>query len=119
MKITVATTVCTKSHRKLCFITSLCNSSMARSVGVLILTTAQHYSSLSPKWPFVRLFGVQEPASVLFSFLNGAAVVLGYHHFSSNSPANYHLHGVLNVQLLVSKVILHTALVTGCLYRSL
>ncbi|CAI7992339.1 Post-GPI attachment to proteins factor 3 [Geodia barretti] len=54
------------------------------------------------KWPFVRLLGVQEPASVLFSLLNGAAVVVGYHRFSTSSPSDYHLHSVLHVELLVS-----------------
>lgn len=61
------------------------------------------YTSFSPcKWPFVRVLGVQEPASMLFSLFNGAAVAVGYHHFLKHSPIDYHLHGPLQVQLVVS-----------------
>ena len=76
---------------------------------------------LSQKWPFVRLLGVQEPASVLFSLLNGAAVVVGYHRFSTSSPSDYHLHSVLHVELLVSTNLpsLHWLYDTLCLHRSL
>ena len=98
---TVDTTACTKPHEKMCIIIGLCDSSTARYL-YNSKTTLLSVPLLSQKWPFVRLLGVQEPASVLFSLLNGAAVVVGYLRFSTSSPSDYHLHSVLHVQLLVS-----------------
>lgn len=54
------------------------------------------------KWPFIRVFGVQEPASMVFSLFNGVAVAVGYRHFLTHSSRDYHLHGPLRVQLGVS-----------------
>ena len=34
------------------------------------------------QWPFIRFYGIQEPASVLFSLLNGATVTVGYVKYS-------------------------------------
>lgn len=54
------------------------------------------------KWPFIRVLGIQEPASVVFSLFNGVAVAVGYCHFLTHSSGDYHLHGPLRVQMGVS-----------------
>ena len=39
------------------------------------------------KWPFARFLGMQEPASVLFSILNGVTVFIGFSKFYRVVPA--------------------------------
>ncbi|KAK7479334.1 hypothetical protein BaRGS_00029412 [Batillaria attramentaria] len=49
------------------------------------------------KWPFIRVFGIQEPASVVFSILNAAGhlMVLRYRALvSSSTPMYYVWHGM-------------------------
>ncbi|KAI9145270.1 Per1-like-domain-containing protein [Paraphysoderma sedebokerense] len=41
------------------------------------------------KWPFYRLLGIQEPASVLFSFLNGYMHYIHYRRIKSDIPDSY------------------------------
>ena len=61
--------------------------------------------SLSPlQWPFVRFLGIQEPASVLFSVLNGAASLAGYFMFVRSASPSYPYRGVLRTQILVREV---------------
>ncbi|KAG0278802.1 hypothetical protein BGZ95_003090 [Linnemannia exigua] len=43
------------------------------------------------KWPFHRLLGMQEPASVLFSFLNGYMHVLAWPRLKGAIPENYYM----------------------------
>eukprot|EP00731_Ephydatia_muelleri_P008012 Em0004g350a len=57
------------------------------------------------KWPFVRILGVQEPSSALFSVLNGVANAYGYLSFKRRCPSNYPYLVPITVQCLVS---LHT-----------
>ncbi|KAK7110490.1 post-GPI attachment to proteins factor 3-like [Littorina saxatilis] len=54
------------------------------------------------KWPFVRIMGMQEPASVLFSFLNAAGhlMLLRYRQkVSSSTPMYYVWHGLALVSV--------------------
>ncbi|KAL8587023.1 hypothetical protein ACOMHN_023413 [Nucella lapillus] len=54
------------------------------------------------KWPFVRVFGLQEPASVVFSILNAAshAMVLWYRrHVDPSTPMYYVWHGMVLVSV--------------------
>ncbi|KAH8150304.1 uncharacterized protein LAJ45_05515 [Morchella importuna] len=59
--------------------------------------TASRYDAGQPieqfhgKWPFVRLLGIQEPFSVLFSILNGYAHYRGQQTIRRELPRNYPL----------------------------
>lgn len=55
------------------------------------------------KWPFVRVFGVQEPASAIFSAFNGISVAIGFRKFRQQAPKVYPYHYVLLFQFLVSR----------------
>ena len=57
------------------------------------------------QWPFVRVFGVQEPASTFFSALNGITNVIGFMKFNKEAPKAYPYHLILKVQLIVSIII--------------
>lgn len=55
-----------------------------------------------PQWPFVRVFGIQEPASVIFSVLNGLCHlrVLSYRKaVPSSTPLYYVWHVVAFVSV--------------------
>ena len=54
------------------------------------------------QWPFVRFYGIQEPASSLFSVLNGLTVTIGYLRYSSASPATYPSSLAVRCQFWVS-----------------
>lgn len=54
------------------------------------------------KWPFVRVLGIQEPASALFSVLNGVTAAIGFFKFQQQASAAYPFHKVLLVQFLVT-----------------
>ncbi|KAG5518855.1 hypothetical protein PMAC_002386 [Pneumocystis sp. 'macacae'] len=41
------------------------------------------------KWYFIRIFGIQEPASVFFSILNGYVHYLGFHWIKLLIPSDY------------------------------
>ncbi|KNC87710.1 hypothetical protein SARC_00216 [Sphaeroforma arctica JP610] len=43
------------------------------------------------KWPFIRIAGVQEPASVFASILNAWAHLTGLQQFTTNTPERYRL----------------------------
>ena len=43
------------------------------------------------QWPFLRIFGLQEPASVLFSAGNGLAVFYGINQLVTKVNSNYPL----------------------------
>ncbi|KAI8063360.1 Mn2+ homeostasis protein-like protein Per1 [Gilbertella persicaria] len=60
-------------------------------------TVYQYYG----KWPFYRFFGIQEPASVLFSIGNG--LVQGYYFFQlhRHTPSNYALRPLLLLYTLI------------------
>ncbi|XP_076461872.1 GPI-specific phospholipase A2-like PGAP3 [Babylonia areolata] len=54
------------------------------------------------KWPFIRFFGIQEPASVLFSILNAAGhlSLLSYRRkVASNTPMYFVWHGLVLVSV--------------------
>ena len=62
--------------------------------------TVQHFQKIGRKvpqfygkWPFIRIAGMQEPASVVFSFLNGVSNVVGFYKYyygvSSAAPIYY------------------------------
>ncbi len=57
---------------------------------------------LSRQWPFVRVWGVQEPASAAFSILNGLSNLWGYQQFVRSSSPAYPHHRLLRAQLGVS-----------------
>ncbi|XP_020900695.1 post-GPI attachment to proteins factor 3 isoform X2 [Exaiptasia diaphana] len=54
------------------------------------------------KWPFVRFLGVQEPASTLFSILNGLGHILGWRAYRSVIPQNYKMYNVWKCYMLVN-----------------
>lgn len=65
------------------------------------------------KWPFVRLFGIQEPASVLFSVLNGLAHlrILSYRkQVSPKVPLYYiwHLYALVAFNAWFWSTVFHT-----------
>ncbi|KXS09684.1 Per1-like protein [Gonapodya prolifera JEL478] len=62
------------------------------------LSVLQYYG----KWPFYRLWGVQEPASVLFSILNGYAHYKGWKRLREVAPASYALRNTRVMYALVS-----------------
>ena len=47
------------------------------------------------KWPFARFFGMQEPASVLFSILNGVTVFIGFSKFCRIVPTSAPMYKVV------------------------
>ena len=85
---------------------------MAQFGAVLVVLTlycmpaqypTSHFASFDfLQWPFVRVFGIQEPASVVFSLLNAVTVAVGYWHFSTHSPPNNPLYRPLVAQFVVS-----------------
>lgn len=71
-----------------------------RAAGIRVF---QYYG----KWPFTRILGIQEPASVLFSLGNMAAHIYGYHHIylsglEDNKAADWFLHGLTRANYYVS-----------------
>eukprot|EP00794_Sanderia_malayensis_P003046 gene3047-3508_t len=54
------------------------------------------------KWPFVRLFGIQEPASTLFSLGNMLSHIFGWLKFSRNVSNKYKFYGISKLYCLVS-----------------
>ncbi|KAJ3039720.1 hypothetical protein HDV00_011952 [Rhizophlyctis rosea] len=66
------------------------------------------------KWPFHRLWGIQEPASVLFSILNGYAHYIGYRRLRLRIPNWYPLrpfmliNALLGINAWVWSAVFHT-----------
>ena len=56
----------------------------------------------------MRLLGVQEPASALFSVLNAATILYGFVHFKVQAPTTYPYHTIVCVQFIVSIVMSQT-----------
>lgn len=56
----------------------------------------------SLQWPFVRLCGIQEPASTIFSLGNLAANVLGWRSFSQKVTDQYKFHQPTKLYFFVS-----------------
>ena len=66
------------------------------------------------KWPFWRLFGMQEPASVLFSIGNGYMHYKGFQKYISRISSGYQLrpivlaHGLVAINTWVWSSVFHT-----------
>ncbi|EGF82507.1 hypothetical protein BATDEDRAFT_18873 [Batrachochytrium dendrobatidis JAM81] len=67
------------------------------------------------KWPFVRILGMQEPASVVFSILNGLQHYKGWQKFTRGTKHSHYpyitlmrINGFLAVNSWVWSVIFHT-----------
>ncbi|KJE91022.1 post-GPI attachment to protein factor 3 [Capsaspora owczarzaki ATCC 30864] len=66
------------------------------------------------KWPFTRFAGMQEPASVLFSILNGMAHIYGARRYAQAIPEQYAFrrlwigYAVVNVNTWFWSAIYHT-----------
>ena len=56
------------------------------------------------QWPFVRVLGAQEPASVVFSVLNGLAHLVMIGVFRSRVPKDAPLYWTVNMYALVSNL---------------
>ena len=67
-----------------------------------------HTLPLSVQWPFVRVLGVQEPASTVFSLFNGLTILTAYVWFRREAPMAYPYHPVLKLQMMVSPTWLYT-----------
>ncbi|XP_055354184.1 post-GPI attachment to proteins factor 3-like [Paramacrobiotus metropolitanus] len=74
------------------------------------LTIPQFYG----KWPFVRLFGIQEPASTLFSVLNGVSHCWMLQKFVQNVPSSapmfrvWFLYGLASMNAWFWSAVFHT-----------
>ncbi len=55
------------------------------------------------QWPFIRLFGIQEPASTFCSLLNGLAHVAGLIRFRKAVPSSAPMYWIYHFNALVSK----------------
>jgi len=53
------------------------------------------------KWPFYRFLGMQEPASVLFSFFNLYMHIVGLKRMNKVTPKNYYLHNIYTINSIV------------------
>ena len=66
------------------------------------------------KWPFYRFLGIQEPASVVFSIMNGYAHYNGLITFLANTPVwnplyyVWKVNGILAVNSWIWSVVFHT-----------
>jgi len=57
------------------------------------------------KWPFKRYLGMQEPASVLFSFLNLFGVLFGWRRYMMSIPASYDFYKLIHFQTTVNSIV--------------
>ena len=55
------------------------------------------------KWPFLRLAGIQEPASVLFSILNGVTVWIGFKRFYAEVPRSAPMYNLVVFQFFLAE----------------
>jgi len=55
------------------------------------------------KWPFIRLAGIQEPASVLFSVCNGVTVWLGFKNFYKYVPRSAPMYKLVVFHFLLAE----------------
>ncbi|XP_066925225.1 post-GPI attachment to proteins factor 3-like [Clytia hemisphaerica] len=56
------------------------------------------------KWPFYRLFIIQEPASFIFSVLNLVSQIIGWIHYSKNVDSSFKFYGLAKVQSFINSV---------------
>ncbi|OMJ24645.1 Protein PER1-like protein [Smittium culicis] len=82
---------------------SNCKYTCQRQITIDARKNGQEIHQYYGKWPFIRLFGVQEPASVLFSVLNG------YAHFINWKTINDSIH-----PLNPSRLLLKAYVIIGC-----
>ncbi|MPC82869.1 Post-GPI attachment to proteins factor 3 [Portunus trituberculatus] len=54
---------------------------------VLVAVAVPHKEPSGKKWPFARVWGMQEPASVFFSVLNLLAHAINLHWFRKTVPS--------------------------------
>ncbi|XP_028391333.1 post-GPI attachment to proteins factor 3-like isoform X2 [Dendronephthya gigantea] len=54
------------------------------------------------KWPFIRLFGIQEPASVLFSIGNGLGHYFGWKMFKNHVNPHYSMYSTWKLYYIIS-----------------
>lgn len=54
------------------------------------------------KWPFVRLFGIQEPASVIFSFGNGLGHYLGWMMYKGQVHSDHPMYSTWKLSVMIS-----------------
>ncbi len=66
-----------------------CDYQCQRSITGSLLGNGLRIEQFHGKWPFKRLYGVQEPASVLFSILNGLVHYNGLQAIRRNVPSTY------------------------------
>ena len=70
--------------------------------GFLLLPGISYVFPFLYQWPFVRVFGLQEPASVLFSSMNLMAVLFGWRKYEQCISRSYALYGLTQMQAVVS-----------------
>ena len=52
------------------------------------------------KWPFIRIFGIQEPASVVFSILNGVTSSIGFYKVYQVVPNTAPMYNIMVVHFI-------------------
>ncbi|KAI9103318.1 Per1-like-domain-containing protein [Phlyctochytrium arcticum] len=78
------------------------------------LASGGHVQQFYGKWPFKRVLGVQEPASVIFSILNGVMHWRGYRMLRHNIPRRfplrrlYLINSLLGLNVWIWSSIFHT-----------
>ncbi|KAF9183640.1 hypothetical protein BGZ51_000954 [Haplosporangium sp. Z 767] len=68
-----------------------CRYICMQSITEAALQSKQAVHQYHGKWPFYRFLGMQEPASVLFSILNGYMHVLAWPRLKKALPSNYYM----------------------------
>lgn len=71
---------------------SECDYACQRSVTASRIANGQSVEQFHGKWPFKRLWGIQEPFSVLFSVLNGYVHYVGLKSLKRELPCSYPLY---------------------------
>ncbi|KAI8585179.1 Per1-like-domain-containing protein [Geranomyces variabilis] len=86
----------------------------SHEVTAINLAAGGHVQQFYGKWPFTRFLGVQEPASVVFSILNGYAHYRGYRSLRARIPRWYAfrtawlLNSLLNINAWIWSAVFHT-----------
>ncbi|KAF9111546.1 hypothetical protein BGX27_004768 [Mortierella sp. AM989] len=68
-----------------------CRYLCMQNITIAALQEDQPLHQYHGKWPFYRFLGMQEPASVLFSLLNGYMHILAWPHLKRNIPEDYYM----------------------------
>lgn len=66
------------------------------------IKNGEKYDQYFGKWPFIRFFGLQEIASVIFSLLNLVAHVIGYRKLKSHIPEYHEMKDLYHLNFLIS-----------------